>query len=571
MMGTLGPKQPSLFAYDVNLELRIPSNHPLRQVKQTLDLSFIDAVVKDCYGSTGNRSVPPQILMRMLFLLFYYNIPSERELFDQIALRLDFLWFLELDLDSDVPNHSILSKARARWGSEVFQELFVRTVEQCVRAGLVDGKLLHIDSTIVAANASKDSVVKSSPELIAALRQACREQEQKLEVLALATPAEAEAAAELVLESISGPILTPLTIAANAELPMETSQSAATPEPESAAHALQETVRKLAPKAAGKKDAPVNQTHVSLRDPQAELARDKSGVTRLSYKEHRMVDDAYGVITAVKTTAPNVADGVELPNLYPEHQGHTRLLVIEPAIAADKHYGTAENYRYCLQQGLRPHMAEAVNGVEGRGLFDPKRFVYQPEHDQFRCPAGQALVLHQRRPELKVNTYLIQRPELCAQCPLQSQCTKSKRGRSLQVPEDYTLIEGAREQANSPAARRSRRRRRHVMEGSFADAMNNHGAKRARWRGLERQKIQSCMIAAIQNLRILLKHHRKPVSLGVGSLVPFPQSELRIQKPAQSCRKNSQSRPSTSISAWGKRNKITARTLRESCAMRYAS
>ena len=43
------------------------------------------------------------------------------------------------------------------------------------------------------------------------------------------------------------------------------------------------------------------------------------------------------------------------------------------------------------------------------------------------------------------------------------------------------------------------------MEGSFADAANNHGSKRARWRGLWRQRIQSCLIAAVQNLRILLK------------------------------------------------------------------
>jgi hypothetical protein len=44
------------------------------------------------------------------------------------------------------------------------------------------------------------------------------------------------------------------------------------------------------------------------------------------------------------------------------------------------------------------------------------------------------------------------------------------------------------------------------MEGSFADAVNNHGAKKARWRGLWRQKIQSWLIAAVQNLRILLRH-----------------------------------------------------------------
>jgi hypothetical protein len=43
-----------------------------------------------------------------------------------------------------------------------------------------------------------------------------------------------------------------------------------------------------------------------------------------------------------------------------------------------------------------------------------------------------------------------------------------------------------------------------LLEGSFADAANNHGFKRARWRRLWRQQIQDFLIAAIQNIRILL-------------------------------------------------------------------
>lgn len=44
------------------------------------------------------------------------------------------------------------------------------------------------------------------------------------------------------------------------------------------------------------------------------------------------------------------------------------------------------------------------------------------------------------------------------------------------------------------------------MEGSFADGANNHGFKRARWRRLWRQQIQDYTIAAVQNVRILIRH-----------------------------------------------------------------
>jgi hypothetical protein len=55
------------------------------------------------------------------------------------------------------------------------------------------------------------------------------------------------------------------------------------------------------------------------------------------------------------------------------------------------------------------------------------------------------------------------------------------------------------------------------MEQSFADATNNHHFKRARWRRLWRQQVQDYLIAAIQNVRILLAHGRS--KRGVAAMV----------------------------------------------------
>ena len=49
-------------------------------------------------------------------------------------------------------------------------------------------------------------------------------------------------------------------------------------------------------------------------------------------------------------------------------------------------------------------------------------------------------------------------------------------------------------------------RRKYKAEGSFADGANNYGFKRARWRGLDKMKIQNLMIAAIQNIGKLLRY-----------------------------------------------------------------
>src|SRR6266550_246815 len=96
------------------------------------------------------------------------------------------------------------------------------------------------------------------------------------------------------------------------------------------------------------------------------------------------------------------------------------------------------------------------------------------------------------------------RARVCARCVLRPQCTRSSHGRTVQRHEKQAALDVARAQAHSLAAQRDRRRRHHLMERSFADAANNHHFKRARWRRLWRQQIQDYLIAAIQNVRILL-------------------------------------------------------------------
>jgi hypothetical protein len=254
----------------------------------------------------------------------------------------------------------------------VFEKVFIQTVRQCVEAGLVEGSKIHVDSSLVAANASKDSVSKSSPELIAAYKQAYAAQESKLEDTT--TPEHYEA---------------------------------------------------------------VNDRMISTTDPDAALMRKGGGGTRPRYHHHRAIDDAHGVITAVETTPGSIAENKKLMDLVEQHQSNTRQKV--ETVVGESKYGTAENLAAWVEAGLRPHLGE---------------------------------------------------------------------------------IELGRKMARSVAARRDRRRRQHLMEGSFAQAANEHGFKRSRWRRLWRQEIQDWLIATVQNVKILLKatERRLLVRVGLGSL-----------------------------------------------------
>jgi transposase len=159
MMGRQPDYQNNLFITGFHLEKRIRKDHPLRKIDEKIDFDFIYKEVEDTYGQKGNVSVPPPVILKMMLLLVLYNIRSERELMTTIPERLDWLWFLGYDLDDEIPNHSVLSKARARWGVAAFKSFFERIVYQCVQQGLVDGRKLFTDTSLIDADASNNSVV----------------------------------------------------------------------------------------------------------------------------------------------------------------------------------------------------------------------------------------------------------------------------------------------------------------------------------------------------------------------------------------------------------------------------
>jgi len=180
MLGKPKKTEPKLFYHGVSLDRRVPKEHPLRKIKQLIDFDFIRSQVADLYGTNGNQSVDPAIILKLMFLLFYENAKSERALMRQLPLRLDWLWFCDYDLDEVTPDHSVLSKARNRWGTEVFESFFMNILEQCIDAGLVDGETIYIDSSTIAGNADIDKVRpqlrKVSEELVDKLEESIEPQ-----------------------------------------------------------------------------------------------------------------------------------------------------------------------------------------------------------------------------------------------------------------------------------------------------------------------------------------------------------------------------------------------------------
>jgi transposase len=443
MLGRRKRLEPKLFYTGLSLDSRIPDDHPLRRIRQVVDFDFVRAEVADLYGGKGNPSIDPAVLLKLMVVLFLENVSSERALMQQMAYRMDWLWFCGYDVDEAVPNHSVLSKARRRWGVEVFSALFKRILHQCVEAGLVEGALLHVDGSVIAANASMDTL---------------------------------QAHLRVVGEDL-----------------YETLDQALDDKQDQAAESAE---------ASGEDDPPLSKSMVSETDPDARLTR-KNGKTVLGYKEHRVVDDAHGVITATATTDASVDESHMLQSVLDQHRFNTGL--IEDRVAADKGYGTRDVYKMLHGRSITPCIPHQKYGGTHK-TWSTDRFIYNAKMDCYICPAGHELHRKSSRRKRRTDTivrYYASKP-ICDACPYRSRCTENENGRTVVRHPDQRYVEWADTCLPRAERRRLQGRRRAVAEGSFADASNNHGYKRARWRSRVRVEIQNLLIATVQNIRKLL-------------------------------------------------------------------
>lgn len=464
MMGREKPPQPSLFYHRINLEQRVRENHLLRKIDAAIDFDFMYEEVAHTYGSNGNESIPPPVILKLMLLLMIYNVRSERELMETLPERIDWLWFLRLDLDSDIPDHSVLSKARARWGVEAFRALFERTVRDCVAARLVNGRKLFCDSSLVEANASMGSIVDRG-SLRRHVNRAYKEMERRLE------------AEEEERRKAAGP---------QALDERDEDEDHDDPKPE--------------------RRNEINKRHISTTDPDADLVRKGKGAAKLVHQSHRAIDSACGVITATILGPGDENEAHRLTELLDQHAETTGS--VATTAVADSKYGTNENLMLCHDRGVtlhtRPLKEVQQDRTENRGIYPEDRFIYERETDTYVCPAGERLYKRNHSVTRAASEYLTRRG-VCATCAVREECTRAKLGRSIKRHDRQDVIDVMRRATETNACRSDLKRRQHFMEGSFGQA-TRYGFKRARYRRQWRVAIQDLLIAAVQNIDILRRY-----------------------------------------------------------------
>jgi hypothetical protein len=98
--------------------------------------------------------------VRLMLAGFFHGFVHDRKLMREAEVNLAIRWFAGYELLDRLPDHSTLTRIRQRWGEERFRRIFGKTVETCVKAGLVDGETIHADATLIRADVSWRSLTR---------------------------------------------------------------------------------------------------------------------------------------------------------------------------------------------------------------------------------------------------------------------------------------------------------------------------------------------------------------------------------------------------------------------------
>lgn len=122
-------------------------------------MKFGNQVRKLCskyYSDKTNCRPPvdPEIYFKMLLTGFFENLRSERAIAARCADSLSLRAFLGYTITESTPDHSTLSLIRHRLPDTMFSQVFSIVLKELKNCGLVKGKNIALDTSVMEANAS---------------------------------------------------------------------------------------------------------------------------------------------------------------------------------------------------------------------------------------------------------------------------------------------------------------------------------------------------------------------------------------------------------------------------------
>ena len=422
------------------MEELVPEDSLFRKIDACIDFTFIYEEVKDLYCCTNGRpSIDPVVLFKLVFIEALEGLKSMRKTCEKIKVDAEYRWFLGIPFGKSTPHYSTFSQnyIRRYAGTEVFENIFVKIVEQAMKYGLVKGETFFTDSTHKKANANKN---KYHGEIV-------REVKKRREWLE---------------KEIN-----------------------------------EERVKQGKKEFEYKEEIEEKEIKVSETDEESGYYHRDNKEKGFMYLDHRTVDSKCNIIVDCYITKGNVHDSVPYISRLEYIKRKYGFEIKEVGI--DSGYDTIDIKKYLHDNNIYGVIAYRRYG-KAETTVRKNRFKYIKESDCYVCPETGGILEYTGRIDRNGYKYYTSK-ENCENCPQKKGCCNKKEYRTITRHIYEELNEEMRERRLSERGKELYKQRKEKIERSFADSKQNHGYRYAMYKGIEKNQNYTWLICAAQNMK----------------------------------------------------------------------
>jgi transposase len=368
--------------------------------------------------ATGRPSYHPSVLLKLYIYGYLNRVQSSRRLEREAGRNFEAMWLL----GRLIPDHKTIADFRKDNGPAI-RKVCARFVELCREMGLLATASVAIDGSKFKAVNNRDKNF---------------------------TRAKVERRRAQLEESVAR-YLSQLDTA-DRQPPSETLAAKTTRLKEKLAR-LKEEMARLKGLEARMLAAPDQQ--ISLTDPDSRsMATSGRGSGVVGYNVQVAVDTEHHLIITHEVT--NVgSDRAQLARVAQATKAALQTDTLEAV--ADRGYFSGEEILACDQAGITVTLPKPMtSGMEAKGRFGKQDFVYLPEEDVYRCPAGERLKYYYTNVEngLRLRRYWT---NACRTCALKSRCTTAVQRRITRWEHEHVIEAVQKRLDENPQAMRTRR------------------------------------------------------------------------------------------------------------------
>jgi transposase len=467
-----------LSPYQGLYEAIIPRDHILRRLKDSIDFSFVNPMMRKQYCENfGRPAKEPEMMFKLLFLKKLYDLSDER-LISSAQTDMAYKYFLGLSPEDKMIDPSLLTKFRkTRITEDILEDMLKETIQQAVQKGLVKSGTIIVDATHTEAAVRAKSATQVLRELTKQLRKEIYKHEYDLSERFPEKPSiEAELSEEVaytyeLLEKIQGGV----EASDNTEI-----------------KALYNRIKELL-------DSDRIRQIRSKDDEDARFGHKTTTSTFFGYKTHiAMSDDR--IITGIEVTDGSKPDGEQLPKLLEKSK---RNGVAVKEIVGDMAYVSDDNLAFCKEHNaeLYARTNSAVAAAANTQLEEG--FSYSKDAHMMQCPAGHLAMRVEKRDAANGNTYYNYcfSVKKCKVCPMRETC---RVGKSKCHTYSVTCVNDAhkaRLEFESSEEFTNKMHIRHRIEEKNGEMKTAHGFRRADSAGLVAMRLQAYFTAMVVNMK----------------------------------------------------------------------